>query len=30
VKHDWGGIFYFKDDANITKHDFELESGHNK
>lgn len=30
VKHDWGGIFYFKDDANITKHDFELESGHDK
>lgn len=26
VKHDWGGIYYFKNDIDITKNDFELET----
>lgn len=26
VKHDWGGVFYFKNDTDITKNDFEMET----
>jgi hypothetical protein len=26
VKHDWGGVFYFKNEVDITKNDFELET----
>lgn len=26
VKHDWGGVYYFKNDINITKFDFDTES----
>ncbi|MCF8257077.1 MAG: hypothetical protein K9J06_05965 [Flavobacteriales bacterium] len=26
VKYDWGGIYYFKNDMDITKNDFELET----
>ena len=27
IRHSWGGVFYFKDEASITKADFDLESG---
>jgi hypothetical protein len=26
VKHDWGGMYYFKNDASITKYDFDTET----
>lgn len=26
VKHEWGGVFYFKNDIDITKNDFEMET----
>jgi len=26
VKHDWGAVFYFKNDIDITKNDFEMET----
>jgi len=30
VKHDWGGVFFFKNDIDITKNDFEMETALDK
>jgi hypothetical protein len=30
VKHDWGGVYYFKNDISITKFDFDTESNAKK